>query len=128
MLDDRTWSTRRLASHRRIHLDATTQPFWLELALGSSCRLENGPQGLGPRPRIEPSWTTPDVHRRRPVDLFVEEDIEFAKRLIEAGVSTELCVAPGAYHGFFFLSPDATVSKEFAASFNAALARGFERM
>lgn len=62
------------------------------------------------------------------VDLFVEEDIEFAKRLIEAGVSTELCVAPGAYHGFFFLSPHATVSKEFAASFNAALARGFERM
>jgi triacylglycerol lipase len=34
------------------------------------------------------------------LDLFVEEDMEYARRLIRAGVPTELHVYPGAYHGF----------------------------
>jgi len=34
------------------------------------------------------------------LDLFVAEDIEYARRLILAGVPTELHVYPGAYHGF----------------------------
>jgi triacylglycerol lipase len=34
------------------------------------------------------------------LDLFVDEDLEYARRLIRAGVRTELHVYPGAYHGF----------------------------
>lgn len=34
------------------------------------------------------------------LDLFAQEDIEYARRLIQAGVPTELHVYPGAYHGF----------------------------
>jgi acetyl esterase/lipase len=34
------------------------------------------------------------------LDLFVEEDVEYARRLIRAGVPVELHVYPGAYHGF----------------------------
>ena len=34
------------------------------------------------------------------LDLFVQEDMEFARRLMEAEVPTELHVVPGAYHGF----------------------------
>jgi len=34
------------------------------------------------------------------IDLFLEEDIEFARRLSRAGVPVELHVIPGAYHGF----------------------------
>jgi acetyl esterase/lipase len=34
------------------------------------------------------------------LDLFVDEDIEYARRLIQAGIPTELHVYPGAYHGF----------------------------
>lgn len=34
------------------------------------------------------------------LDLFLEENMEYARRLIHAGVSTELHVYPGAYHGF----------------------------
>ena len=43
------------------------------------------------------------------LDLFVDEDIDFAQRLIRAGVPTELHVLPGAYHGYGF-SPLATVT------------------
>ncbi|MDA0350591.1 MAG: alpha/beta hydrolase [Chloroflexi bacterium] len=34
------------------------------------------------------------------LDLFLDEDLEYARRLIEAGVPTELKVYPGAPHGF----------------------------
>jgi acetyl esterase/lipase len=34
------------------------------------------------------------------LDLFVEEDVEYARRLMRAGVPVELHVYPGAYHGF----------------------------
>lgn len=34
------------------------------------------------------------------LDLFLEEDMEFARRLTRAGVPVELHVIPGAYHGF----------------------------
>jgi acetyl esterase/lipase len=34
------------------------------------------------------------------LDLFLEEDMEYARRLIRAGVPTELHVIPGAFHGF----------------------------
>jgi triacylglycerol lipase len=34
------------------------------------------------------------------LDLFLEEDLEYARRLTRAGVPTELHVYPGAYHAF----------------------------
>jgi triacylglycerol lipase len=45
------------------------------------------------------------------LDLFVEEDIEYARRLMRSGVAVELHVYPGAYHGFD-LAPHARVSKQ----------------
>lgn len=59
------------------------------------------------------------------VDLFVEEDMEYARRLVHAGVGTELLVARGAFHGFDLLVPDAEVSKQFSASWKSALRRAF---
>lgn len=34
------------------------------------------------------------------LDLFLDENVEYARRLIRAGVPTELHVYPGAFHGF----------------------------
>jgi acetyl esterase/lipase len=56
------------------------------------------------------------------LDLFLEEDLDYARRLIRAGVPTELHVYPGAPHGFMFV-PDAEVSRTFARDSMAALAR-----
>jgi acetyl esterase/lipase len=58
------------------------------------------------------------------IDLFVEEDMEYARRLIRAGVPTELHVYPGAYHGFRMVS-DAQVTQAAERDQLAALKRAF---
>ncbi len=57
------------------------------------------------------------------LDLFVDENIEYAQRLIQAGVPTELHVYPGAFHGFDVFAPSARVSKQFKAERDDALKR-----
>jgi len=57
------------------------------------------------------------------LDLFVDENIEYAQRLIEAGVPTELHVYPGAFHGFDLFAPSAKISKQFKADRDDALKR-----
>ena len=57
------------------------------------------------------------------LDLFVDENIEYSQRLIQAGVPTELHVYPGAFHGFDLFAPSATVSKQFKADRDSVLKR-----
>lgn len=47
------------------------------------------------------------------LDLFVNEDIDYANRLIEAGNATTLYVEPGLYHAFESAVPEAQSSREF---------------
>lgn len=56
-------------------------------------------------------------------DLFVDEDIAYAQRLIAAGVPTELHVYPGAFHGSEGLIPAAALSRRMVADRDAALVR-----
>ena len=49
------------------------------------------------------------------VDLFRDEDIAFATRLMQAGVPTELHVNPGAYHAAEMLAPEAPLSERIWA-------------
>ncbi len=56
------------------------------------------------------------------LDLFLEEDLEYARRLMRAGTPTELHVYPGAYHGFN-LAAEAQVTQAFNRDSLAALRR-----
>jgi acetyl esterase/lipase len=49
------------------------------------------------------------------LDLFRDEDIEFAKRLLQAGVPTELHVHPGAFHASEGFAPEAALSQRIWA-------------
>ena len=55
------------------------------------------------------------------IDLFAEEDIDFSRRLIAAGIPTELHVYPGGCHAFDGMVPDADISKRFTADIHRAL-------
>jgi acetyl esterase/lipase len=57
------------------------------------------------------------------VDLFRDEDIAFAQRLMQAGVPTELHVNPGSYHASEVFAPDAALSKRIWAPRVEALRR-----
>ncbi len=49
------------------------------------------------------------------VDLFRDEDIAFAARLMQAGVPTELHVNPGSYHASEVFAPDAALTQRIWA-------------
>jgi acetyl esterase/lipase len=57
------------------------------------------------------------------VDLFRDEDVAFAQRLMQAGVACELHVNPGSYHGSETFAPDAALSQRIWATRIAALRR-----
>lgn len=59
------------------------------------------------------------------IDLFVEEDIEYARRLNDANVPAQLVVVPGAFHGFDTVVPTAKITQWFTASKLDALRRAF---
>jgi acetyl esterase/lipase len=56
------------------------------------------------------------------LDLFLEEDIAYAGRLLRAGVPTELHVYPGAYHGFWRV-PAARMPAALQRDIGAAISR-----
>ena len=57
------------------------------------------------------------------LDLFRDEDITFASRLLQSGVPTELHVYPGAYHGFELNCPESAVGIQTLADRDHALVR-----
>lgn len=76
-----------------------------ELALAVPARrAEQGPAALRGLP---PTWIAVGT-----LDLFHAEDVEYARRLTEAGIPIELHVIEGAYHGFDAAEPAAAVSRD----------------
>ena len=59
------------------------------------------------------------------LDIFLDEDIDYAQRLLAAGVPTELHVYPGAYHGFD-MAFEADVTKRFRRDAIEALKRALK--
>lgn len=95
---------------------------------GWSCLLGQEPGGEGVSPyaaaaRAADLTGLPSAYiATGALDLFVEENLEYARRLLRAGVPTELHVYPGAFHGFELMA-DAAVAKQAQADRLAALAR-----
>jgi acetyl esterase/lipase len=67
---------------------------------------------------LPPAW----IHTVT-LDLFRDENIAYAKALMQAGVATELVVLPGGCHGYQ-MSPNARLSHSYRASHLQALAHG----
>ena len=58
------------------------------------------------------------------IDLFVEEDIDYARRLIAGGIPVTLSVVPGDFHGFDMFP--STVTTGFKAALLSALAEALK--
>lgn len=125
MLDDRTGSSRAVPRHLGVFVwDAAANRFGWSSLLGVPAGSASVPRGAVPA-RVENLRGLPPAFIAvGSIDLFVEEDIAYARRLVRAGVPTELFVAPGGYHGFDIIVPEARISKRFKAAWNDALHRG----
>ena len=59
------------------------------------------------------------------IDLLAPEGMEYAQRLVAAGVAVELNVVPGGFHAFNLIAPDTSLSRQFEHAWNEALRRAF---
>lgn len=57
------------------------------------------------------------------LDLFLDEDLDYAHRLMHAGVPVELHVYPGAYHGFQLIAPESRLARSHEHDVLSALRR-----
>ena len=128
MLDDRTGSVRDAPPHvgTFIWTRKSNNFGWTSL-LGVPAGSAQVPDGAVPArvsnlKGLPPTWIGVGA-----LDLFVQEDMEFARRLMEAEVQTELHVVPGAYHGFDIFAPQTKVAQQFTASWTSALQRALAR-
>lgn len=126
MLDDRTGNTHPVPRGiGEFVWNATSNRFGWTSLLGVPAGSTNVPVGSVPSRIDRLAGLPPTFISVGALDLLVEENIEYARRLIGAGVPTELHVVPGAFHGYDLLVPQAAVSQRFKESWKAALTRAY---
>jgi acetyl esterase/lipase len=124
MIDDRTGSSRQAPEHIGwFGWNPAANVFGWKSFLGCPPGGDAVPAAAVPSRRADLAGLPPTFVACGGLDLFVEENIEFAGRLICAGVPTELLIVPGAFHGFDSFAPDAAISRRFRAAKVAALRR-----
>lgn len=123
MLDDRPVPTAHYAGDY-IWTRASDRYGWTAL-LGVPAGSDAVPEGAVPGRVQDLSGLPPTYIAVGSLDLFVDANLEFGRRLIAAGVPTELHVVPGAWHGFEVMAPEATSSREFTRDVIRALNRAF---
>lgn len=128
MLDDRTGSSRMPPPHiGRIGWSAADNRFGWGSFLGQAPGTRAVPAAAVPARARTLVGLPPAFIGVGSIDLFVEEDIDYARRLVDSGVATELIVVPGAYHGFDDAAPGSSVTRQFTTAKMAALRRAFTR-
>ena len=125
MLDDRTVLRTDLADDNLRLWDTASNRY------GWTSYLAAAPGSAGISPYAAPARCT-DLAGLPPAwmgigtyDLFLEEDLAYARRLNAAGVPCQVQVVEAAYHGFDAVSRKAPVSQAFRASYLAALKQSF---
>jgi acetyl esterase/lipase len=137
MLDDRTGSTRQPSNSnmgRIIWTQASNRFGWASF-LGQPPGTDAVPAAAVPARVVNLAGLPPAFIGVGAIDLFVDEDVDYARRLVDAGVQTELIVVPGAFHGFdgvgakgsFFSIPGGPppIAVNFTAAKIDALKRAF---
>lgn len=101
MLDDRTGSSRQVSAGKgRLVWTARQNHFGWASFLGMPPGTSLVPRSAVPARATDLRGLPPCFIAVGSIDLFADEDVDYARRLATAGVSTELHVVAGAFHGF----------------------------
>jgi acetyl esterase/lipase len=128
MLDDRTGSTVSVPDHIGNFLwTRNSNRFGWSALLGVPAGSDDVPIGAVPARATDLAGLPPTFIGTAALDLFLQENLDYARRLIEAGVPTELYVEPRGFHGFDLLVPMAPCSQRFTSIWKSALSRALAR-
>ena len=120
MIDDRTGIRGELAPYAgEFFWTPSSNRFGWEALLGEAPGGENVSPYAAAARAADLSGLPPTFICVPTLDLFLEENIDYARRLVRAGVLTELHVYPGAYHGFDMVVSCA-LADQLARDFRAA--------
>lgn len=126
MLDDHTGSTRMPPSFIGTYgWDVPSNKLGWTSLLGVPAGSRTVPKGAVPAREENLAGLPPAFVGVGSLDLFVEEDMTYAQRLVMSGVPTKLLVVPGAFHGFDGIASFSRIGKEFTAAWRGELAERF---
>ena len=115
MLDDQnTTRSSRYVTHPKVWNREANLAGWNALLEGNAGGPDVSPYAAAARAE-DLSGLPPAYIAVGELDLFLDEDIEFAQRLLAAGVPTELHVYPKAYHGSDLLAATTETSQRWIA-------------
>ena len=101
MLDDRTGTSRKVPPHVGTLIWTPAQNYFgWESFLGTTPGKARAPKNAVPARVADLKGLPPAFIGVGTLDLFHDEDVDYAQRLNAAGINAELIVVPGAFHGF----------------------------
>ncbi|WP_282508294.1 alpha/beta hydrolase [Burkholderia cepacia] len=98
------------SAYRRIRLARGQQPVRLDLVAGHAPGIDGVSPYAAAARATQLDGLPPTFLSVGSLDLFLDENLDYAQRLLRAGVPTELHVLPGGVHGFDIV-PGARVSE-----------------
>lgn len=121
MLDDRSTLRGDHQGQGRFAWRPESNAFGWTAYLGRAPRWSDAPEYAAPARRLDLVGLPPAWVGVGDLDVFHDEDVDYAARLKAAGVPTELVTVPGMYHGADGVKPNAPSMREFRASMEAHL-------
>jgi acetyl esterase/lipase len=121
MLDDRTVLRSDAGGRGRFIWTPRSNRFAWASYLGHPAGQPDEPPYAVPARRTDLSGLPPAWIGVGDLDLFHDEDVDYASRLQDAGVECELDVVPGMYHGTEIAAPSAAISTRFRDRMVASL-------
>lgn len=125
MLDDRTAQPPHPNAGEFIWTAHNNRFGWAALLRGQAGSDEVSPYAA-PARALDLSRLPPTFIATGALDLLAQENLDYARRLMSAGVSVELHLYPGAFHAFDY-DPYALVSRKARDDSRAALRRALHR-
>jgi acetyl esterase/lipase len=113
MLDDRTAIRADIDDRNNVTWNQKSNRFGWESYLGNKCGSENVPLYSVPARRKDLTGLPPAWIGVGTVDIFHDEDVDYAQRLKECGVKCEIFEAPGAFHAFDVFDPRLQIVQDF---------------
>lgn len=117
MLDDRTAADRTLDDIGHVLWNNRNNRAGWEWYLGRAPGAASLPEYAAPARRVDLAGLPPAWIGVGELDLFYDENVNYAQRLRQAGVDCDLHTDPGAPHAYDLMAPGSSLARGFVADY-----------